>query len=227
LNSHSEPWSRRQKRLYGRLMSWCKEAQGRGADLLRVDLTTAPGGDPGQLKLHFQELRRRIERKLHYYVEYFCVQTAEGHGVLHMVWAIETPRRVYIAQKWLSQQWSEIHGAQIVWIKKLRVGNRNVKRVSQYLVSQYLANQEAIIRVSWSWRRSRLPLGKAWSYLKREFLGSKDYNSSWGFGVRTAILTKEELLDVWDQILATGSCTVGKVRYIISERRLICVPVDS
>jgi hypothetical protein len=141
-----------------------------------------------------------------------------------MVWAIETSRRVYIAQKWLSQQWSEIHGAQIVWIKKLRAGGMNVKRVSRYFVSQYLANQDAIKRVSWSWRRSRLPLGKAWTYMKKEFLGSKDYSSPWGFGIRPAILTKEELLDVWDQLLDTGSCTVGKVRYFIRERAIESEP---
>jgi hypothetical protein len=221
MSIHSNPWSRKQKRLYGRLMSWCKEAQGRGAVLLRVDLTTARVGDPEKLKLHFQELRRRIERKLHYHVEYFCVETTEGNGVLHMVWAIETPGRVYIPQKWLSQQWSEIHGAQIVWIKKLRAESINVTRVSRYFVGQYLANQDAIKRVSWSWRRSRLPLGKAWLYMKREFLGSKDYSSPWGFGIRPAILTKEELLKVWDQLLATGSCTVGKVRYFIKERTIV------
>jgi hypothetical protein len=76
-------WSRQQRRVYGRLKSWCYEAKSRGCQLSRVDLTTAVGGPAHLLRRHLQELRRRVERDLGYKgVEMFVVETSEGNGVL-------------------------------------------------------------------------------------------------------------------------------------------------
>src|SRR5688572_3814651 len=74
-------WSRQQKRCFNRLTSWCFEAKSRECQLLRVDLTTAPGGQADLLRRHLQELRRRVERDLGFKgVETFVVETTEGNG---------------------------------------------------------------------------------------------------------------------------------------------------
>ena len=79
---------KKQRRVFQRLVSWCFEAKSRDCQLSRVDLTTAVGGPAHLLRRHLQELRRRVERDLGYKgIETFVVETSEGNGVLHMVWA--------------------------------------------------------------------------------------------------------------------------------------------
>jgi hypothetical protein len=68
----------------------------------------------------FQELRRRVERVHSYYVEYFNVQTNEGNGVLHQIWAINEAKAAWIDQGWLSEQWRSIHHSPIVWIARVK-----------------------------------------------------------------------------------------------------------
>ena len=54
-------------------------------------------------------------------------------------------------------------------------------------------------------------------HLLATYIGNK-------LGLSKIFLTKEELLGVWDQLLATGSFTVGKVRYFIRERAIESEP---
>ncbi len=76
----------------------------------RVDLTTAVGGDAFKLRRHLQELRRRVERDLGFNdLRLFVIETSEGNGVLHMVWAWRGSRSFFIEQEWLSQEWEKIH----------------------------------------------------------------------------------------------------------------------
>ena len=149
-------WSRQQKRCFNRLTSWCFEAKSRECQLLRVDLTTAPGGQADLLRRHLQELRRRVERDLGFKgVETFVVETTEGNGVLHMVWAWQGTRPLIIEQKWLSEQWHRIHGAPIVWIRRMDLAKDSIRRGGRYFALQYLSDQRgALRRISWSWRRS-------------------------------------------------------------------------
>lgn len=165
--NHSS-WSRRQKKYYQRILSFCFEAMGRRCQLFRVDLTTAPGGESEKLRRHFQELRRRLERIFKFYIGAFIIETIEGNGVLHMVWSVERKQAVYIPQSLLSDLWFEIHGAPVVFIRRLTSSKADFRRMGGYLCAQYLAGQEASSRVSWSWWRSRVAIGKAWNYFKRE-----------------------------------------------------------
>jgi hypothetical protein len=132
-------------------MSFCYERLGQGAQLLRVDLTSSPDSIPGTLSRHFQELRRRVQRVYGYDVRAFIVQTKEGQpaGVLHMIWAISQSKAVWIDQKWISDQWENIHGAKVAWISRLP--HNGVKNVARYFSCQYLAGQESIVRISWPW----------------------------------------------------------------------------
>lgn len=133
--------------------------------MLWVMLSTAQGGDAGKLRVHERELRRRVERKTGVRgIEYVCVDTSEGNGTLHLLWAGNGS--LYVEQKWLSEQWDEIHGARIVWVRRYRYGSRG--RLSRYMVSQYMSGQRgAGMRISWSWKATMgLPLKRAWRTFK-------------------------------------------------------------
>lgn len=106
-------------------------------------------------------------------LEWFYVITREGFGVIHAFWAwhpVEGERRrvFWAPQPWLSGQWSAIHGAKVVWIAPYSNGGRSRSRVSRYVTSQYVAQQDAFIRMGWSWGRTfGVPLARCWQAFKR------------------------------------------------------------
>lgn len=218
LYGQSSAWTRQQRRIYGRCLSWMREASGRGCQLLWVMLSTAEGGDAGKLGRHFQELRRRMEKRFSFYVEFFKVETGEGNGVLHMLWAIKRERPVYISQKWLSREWESIHGARVVWISRITQGPKSTRNVAKYLVSQYLGGQCALIRVSWSWKRARLSIGKAWCSFRREWRRGEHINPFKGMTGWCMKFSRHDMFDTWDKILRLGECSIGVAVFTIFER---------
>lgn len=213
-------WNRQQKHIFQTLMSWMGEALGRSCQLFRVDLTTGPGGDSKLLGRHFQELRRRIERRQGYRIEYFKVETSEGNGVLHMVWAIELGRPAYVDQAWLSSEWVKIHGAHRVWIDRMGRSGNSVQRVARYIVSQYLAGQKAsaLVRASWSWWRSRVSIGRAWRFMKREMRDVTTSGISWTGFDRS--LPRSAIIETWNEVLRKGSCVIAGVKFFLQGRSL-------
>lgn len=86
------PWSRKQwvtrRTVLDRLNYWMAH----GYQCLWVTLTSAPSSPVDQLRKDFQTLRKRMARQLGYEkVQYICVDTREGHGVLHMILAWKEP----------------------------------------------------------------------------------------------------------------------------------------
>jgi hypothetical protein len=209
-------WGRYEKRLYGKILSWCKEALGRGCQLIRVDLTSVEG--VGDLKKDFQELRRRIEREFGYYVEYFKVETGEGFGVYHLIFAIKYEGAVWIPQSWLSTEWGKIHGAYIVYIKRMGKSKNDVKWVGKYFVSQYLAGQKLIVRISWSWWRARVAIVKAWKFMCREYRKRSEIYTWSGLNAGCVTLDFKQLLIAWDDLLRQGFCVMGDKFYIVNHR---------
>jgi hypothetical protein len=146
-------------------------------------LSTAKGGDANKLSRHHAELRRRVERVYGFTgLQFFQVQTSEGNGVLHVYWAWKAPegyrgRPFIIPQAWLSEQWEKIHGAPYVWISRLKLGGRSSRRVTRYVVTQYVVNQEkegqsCLVHMSWSWKRTfGFPLVKMWEAFKDTYTG--------------------------------------------------------
>lgn len=83
-----KPWSRKQwltrRAVLDRLNYW----QANRYQCLWLTLTSSPDSPPDQLRRDFQTLRKRMARQLGYKsVAYVCVDTREGHGVLHMILA--------------------------------------------------------------------------------------------------------------------------------------------
>ena len=209
-------WTKQQKRIFHRTKSLLFYWEAARYDVLWVVLTTAVGGDPSALAYHHKKLRNRIERELGFTgLEFIHVQTAEGNGVLHVMWAWKLPPKknrgaFYIQQEWLSQQWQEIHGAPYVFIKRYRAGGVSAQRISQYLVSQYVSNQSALVRVSWSKLRSLgFPLGPTWQQLKSHW---KRYKS--------ASVSFSKLIAAWESLLVTRSCTLGETQFAVWNGKL-------
>lgn len=83
-----KPWSRKQwltrRTVLDRLNYW----QANGYQCLWVTLTSSPSSPASRIRRDFQTLRKRMARQLGYEdVQYVCVDTREGHGVLHMILA--------------------------------------------------------------------------------------------------------------------------------------------
>jgi len=167
-------WGKKHKRQYQRLMTLLYRWEAMGLSIVRLDLTTADGGDPKMMTNHYEKLRRRIGRKIGRKVQYWWVLTEEGNGVLHTLMAAQGS--LYIEQEWLSREWGKIHGATVVYIKRYKKGIYSRKRVSKYLVAQYLAGQLGNVRMGWSWKRTfNIPIAKAWKLFCKLFRNRKFY----------------------------------------------------
>lgn len=210
-------FTRQQKRIFQRAKSLLFHWEGCNYDVLWVVLTTAVGGDAKALAYHHKMLRNRIERELGFAeLEFLHVQTGEGNGVLHVMWAWKLPPGAqrgtfYVEHSWLSQQWKEIHGAPYVYIKRYRAGGASAQRISQYLVSQYVSNQSALVRVSWSRLRSLdFPLSQTWYDLK----------STWR-QEHADTVPFPDFIRAWESMLLHGTCQLGDTTYGIRHNMLM------
>lgn len=211
-------WSRQQGRVFNRLVSFCTYHKGRGCQLSRVDLTTAVGGDASRLRRRLQELRRRVERELGYNdLRMFVIETTEGNGVLHMVWAWKGSREFWIDQDWLSKEWEKIHGAIIVYIRRMNLSVQDIRAVGRYFALQYLSDQRgALVRMSYSWRRGEVALGKSWEFFKREWRKKFSTFATWvGLNPSTVSVSWYEFLDAWGDLLLSGRAELGGFLYVV------------
>lgn len=179
-----KPWDRQQKRVFHRSKSVLTYWQKNGFAISWVMLSSSPASDSAQLSRHHAELRRRVERRWGFTgLEFFQIKTTEGHGVLHIYWAWKAPagyrgRPFIIPKAWLDSEWEKIHGAFVTWIARMKTGDKDVLRVTRYVVSQYLVDQEkggvsCLAGMSWSWRRTfGFPLVRMWSAFKDTYSGA-------------------------------------------------------
>jgi hypothetical protein len=218
-------WSRQQKRLYHRTKTFLRAVTRRNLQGYFGALTTAPGGDPSKLSAHFKELRRRIQRWLGYRGEllYMSIITSEGNGVLHplIFWSPareEKSRYFDLAPEWIQEQWSEIHGAPITKLRRYRAGQESEKRLSNYIVTQYLIQQQkageegelvdALERYAWSWKKLfAFPVGKTWTELKQFWFARTDIQTWVGVAETVEALPFSWLISAWERI-----CDGEKVR---------------
>lgn len=203
--SKKPEWSRKQKRGYQRVRSllWFWECH--GFQVLWVMLSTAEGGNPDKLTYNHKRLRQRIEQQLGFAgIEYYQVRTDEGNGVLHVFWAWrpaagDRPRRFWIDQGWLSAQWQEIHAAPVVWIRAYKPGRRSRNRLSRYVISQYVQDQQGYVNMSWSWKRSLgFPLGSMWESLRKSWQSQNVWREIRGQRALPRII----LFRTWENLLS-------------------------
>jgi hypothetical protein len=78
-----------------------------------------------------------------------------------------------------------------------------------------------LVRASWSWRRSRLAIGKAWEDLKRHASETyPDDTAKWGWR-RQFLFTLEEVLQAWEAILRDGQAMLGEKLLEARGRRVV------
>lgn len=205
--SRYEAWNlrRQRKRIYHRVLTLLKFWKSNGYEVLWITLTSSPNSDFDKIADHHRYLKLKLlERKLGFAnVQHACVQTHEGCGTAHLFWAWKPTngKRFYVPQKELSKLWDGIHDAKIVWVKKVR-GNSH-RKLTNYCVSQYTANQNQLKRMSWSWK---VGLGgamvKTWTVLKRVAHYSK-HNYPY-----------PDLYAMWGRLLAGGFCMMMGIWFI-------------
>lgn len=150
------------KRRRGRVFQVIMSGLTRGVHFHRrfrvLHLTSHVGYDMGRLSKDFQILRKRVEHEFGFSIQYVKVDTAEGNGVVHCIyfpvglkgqavgWSVG-----FIPQSWLSDAWCDITGgSSVCWITQLS-SRKGIKRLANYLVSQYFSGQSGLERVSYSW----------------------------------------------------------------------------
>jgi hypothetical protein len=145
----SGSYTKKQRRAFQRLMSGLTVGKSRSERLRFTTLTTSDEakrlGFDKKLNEHFRVLKMRIFRKYRFKMKYWKIRTNEGNGVLHIVF-----RGKYIPQKWLSEQWADIHKSPIVDIRSLYETAKGLKGICFYLVRNYLAKQ-SFERMSWGY----------------------------------------------------------------------------
>jgi len=166
-NASRPVWGKPERERYHRLQSILYYWEAHRYSIIRLDLTPAPGGDRHRLGPHFEELLRRISQREGRKVEYWRLTTREGLGVIHSLLAAPGERSLYVDFAWLSKQWRRIHGAPRVRVKRYQYGESSRKRVSRYLVSQYMAGQKASIRMAASWQTTfGFPVEPTWALFR-------------------------------------------------------------
>jgi hypothetical protein len=99
------------------------------------------------------------------------VDTREGHGVLHAVLAFPPGVGEWLSFRLIGEWWQEIHGARQVKFVRIKDGDGSVRRLSGYIVSQYMVSQgeveDLLGRISGT--RFSVPL-KAWRDALRKLI---------------------------------------------------------
>jgi hypothetical protein len=138
-----------------------------------------------------------------------------------MVWAWQGDREFIVDQRWLSNQWAEIHGAPIVWIRRMNLSKQDIRRVGRYFALQYLSDQRgALKRISWSWKRSRFALGKTWSFMVKQFKARSKYSSWCGVNSGLVEVSFQDLLVAWEDLLSRGWCVLGSTLFSVEGREV-------
>lgn len=199
-----------------------------GYQCLWVTLTSSPKSALNKLRADFQALRKRIGRELGFgRIEYVCVDTREGHGVLHMIWAwrdADSHRKAsfYIPFDWLQSAWNDLHGAFHVNVKRIGGADRDARRLSRYIVAQYCGGQNALVRFS----QSRLPIPL--SRMRAELLRLiRNLPERYALGNKlVGVLSGEELdrvfnqtlwltfREAWDSLVRSRSCEAYGVKIV-------------
>jgi hypothetical protein len=203
-----------------------------GCVLWWATLTSSPESALGTLRRNFQVWRKRLARLLELDardIRYCMVDTREGHGVLHFVLAFPEGHAKRLDYSLLGAWWQEIHGARQVKFLPVRDGDGSTRRLSHYLIAQYMVVQGKAVdllgRISTSrlvadfasWRRTlrdRL-CGRADAYVEAHRL-SLDHDGY--LSVRREQFRRFRF--AWDELMSRGWCSVGDDKLVLSGLRL-------
>lgn len=174
---HDYNMKKKKNRAYQRLRSLLLYWEGHDYQILRIDLTSSKKSDSLKLRYNNKKLKAMVERHFGYKdIETFVLETAEGNGVLHMVWAWKQKpgfrdKTFYIPFTWLKVQWSRLHQAEQVYIQEYdKTDKHSGDKIAGYLVTQYVAGQN-FIRYSYSWGKTfGFSLVKFWALFREQYI---------------------------------------------------------
>jgi len=139
----------KQSRCFQRCLSGLMRASFAHQRCSFLTLTSGVGFDVSLLADCFQALRKRVEHKFGFLMQYLMVRTSEGNGVLHVIFVAPE----FLPKRWISASWLDItHGvSRIIRIFEVRLGRKaDCKRMARYM-TQYVAGQVSFERFSYSW----------------------------------------------------------------------------
>jgi hypothetical protein len=221
------PWGRKQWRIRRTVIDRLRYWQANGYQCLWVTLTSSPSSPDKRLRADYQVLRKRVGRELGFTeFEYVCVDTREGHGVLHMIWAwkdqnLRKRASFYLPFEWLQEQWKEIHGAFHVNVKRIGGADKDARRLSRYIVAQYCGGQNALVRLSQS--KMAISLSRMRDALLRTLKGTAE-RYQYGQVLSQTLppdqfsgafnrLFWAEFRGAWDQLVRSRSCKAFGVQF--------------
>jgi hypothetical protein len=141
---------RKVRKIKYNMLNWMRQKR----MLVWLTLTSSRVSDPKKLRDNFQNLRERLEVKHGWArnsIQYLCVQTTEGFGVLHIIMALPIAPRWYgFDLRGIGEWWAELHGARQIKWKEVNQGSIDAARISSYMLSQYTAGQNQTVRFSCS-----------------------------------------------------------------------------
>jgi hypothetical protein len=181
-----------------------KRAKAQGKQMRFMTLTTKRYVEQKNLNDDFQKLRKRIKRlkpykmvkdgyikptELHKYYpntaigeflefEHLKVRTSEGGGVLHVLFKGD-----YIPRKWLCDNWSDIRSGS--WNVDIRLCRDDH---AVYVVNQYLSDQSAFVRYSWSWGWVYRGFVKNWYLFKEHYMTFKIALNKWDIHLQGRVI---------------------------------------
>ena len=121
-----------------------------------------------------------------------------------------------------AQQWAVIHGAIIVFIRRMNLGKDSIRRVGRYFALQCLSDQRgALVRMSWSWKRSRFAISKAWAFMLKAYK-ARSTSSTWcGINPGLVDISFSDFLAAWENLLSRGWCVLGSTIFVSKDREVI------
>lgn len=182
-------YTKKQRRAFQRLMSGLTVGKSRRERLRFMTLTSSPESVGRNLNADFRALKMRILRKYGFKMKYWKIRTNEGNGVLHIIF-----RGKYIPQKWLSEQWADIHKSPIVDIRSLHETRKGLTGIVFYLVGSYLAKQ-SFERMSWGYSWVFPAFVRSWRCLVEKY------------GIKRG-------LELWNKLLCGSFVVTRQVRLI-------------
>ena len=222
-------WSRKEKRAFGRAMSFLTWALSHGYHVWHVVLTGSDQSDGRLLTYHAKLFRRRMAREFGLKLVFFQSRTSEGpSGVLHLLVGFQQPEpRFKVFNAWARLVWDELHGAFIVaqsGVGRFARGSITKEMAARYM-AQYVSDQdEKLQHTSWAWWALPVNLGEGWQTLKKvaRELSEKPCVTAGGLEFQT--VTKDDLVHAWEALLRHGAAALGEIVLTVVDRQVVVVP---
>jgi|GEM_PF-4976936 len=104
----------------------------------------------------------------------------------------------------------------------MNLAKDSIRRVGRYFALQYLSDQRgALVRMSWSWKRSRFAIGKAWAFMLKAYKARSKFSTWCGVNPGLVDVTFPDLLVAWEELLSEGTTVFGEKLFSVRDREIV------